>query len=98
MPARRLSCCLSLSLCLSPLSASEVVLRDYTLLSNGMSEAEVLYRLGPYDHETIYFDHWRAPVRKTWYYVPESRSGWITEIVFDAGGHVQSLERTRPYP
>ncbi|MGH8510598.1 MAG: hypothetical protein ACREU8_04235 [Gammaproteobacteria bacterium] len=59
---------------------------------------QVLYRLGPYDHETIYFDHWRAPVRKSWYYIPESRSGWITEIVFDAGGHVQSLERTRPYP
>lgn len=78
--------------------AGAVDLRDFGLLRRGMSEAEVLYRLGPYDHETVHHDHHHHVVRRTWYYIPDgSYSGdWITTIHFDASGRVRSLERTRP--
>ena len=36
-----------------PVIAGSVAMRDYNLLSTGMTEAEVLYRLGPYDHEMM---------------------------------------------
>lgn len=72
-------------------------MRDYNLLSRGMSEAEVLYRVGPYDHETRYTDYDHAVTRKVWYYIPArvTSSSWITEIEFDQNGSVQSLVRYR---
>jgi hypothetical protein len=62
-----------------------------------MSEAEVLYRVGPYDHETRYTDYDHNIVRKIWYYIParSTSNSWITEIEFDANGLVQSLARYR---
>lgn len=79
--------------------ADAVPLREFGLLREGMSEAEVLVRLGPYDHEAVYFDHY-AVVRKVWYYIPDGTySGdWITEITFDARGRVRKLDRYRPRP
>ena len=81
--------------------ASEVDLRDYIKLDEGMSEAEVLYRLGPYDYETVYglgFGyHGRLPTYKRWAYLPQhGHDGWITEISFSYDGHVCNLERYRP--
>lgn len=77
--------------------ADAVALREFGLLREGMSEAEVLLRLGPYDHEAMYFDH-HAVVRKVWYYIPDGTySGdWITEITFDSRGRVSRLDRYRP--
>ncbi|MGQ0658720.1 MAG: hypothetical protein ACT4NU_11625 [Chromatiales bacterium] len=77
--------------------AGEVDLPDFNLLSEGMSEAEVLYRLGPYDHETVYTDYYAFPIRKRWAYLPApGRRGWITEITFNRSGRVERLDRYRP--
>ena len=80
--------------------AGAVDLRKFALLRDGMTEAEVLYRLGPYDHEAIYYGHYDAPVKKVWYYIPNGHySGdWITEITFDSNGLVQKLDRFKPTP
>ena len=81
--------------------AGAVAMRDYNLLSTGMSEAEILYRLGPYDHETVTYGRFYTIIRKTWYYIPDreetSNHRWITEIQFDAGGLVTGLDRYRAY-
>lgn len=81
----------------SPAVAREVNLRDFILISVGMSEAEVLYRLGPFDYETVYTDYYRYPTRKRWAYLPDyGKRGWITEITFDSRGRVQNIERYKP--
>jgi len=86
-----------LSCAIPAASADMIAMRDYNLLSRGMSEAEVLYRVGPYDHETRYTDYHHNIVRKVWHYIPEraTSSAWITEIEFDQSGLVQSLVRYR---
>lgn len=76
-------------------AAREVDMRDYLLLRDGMSEAEVLYRIGPYDYESVYADYHRFPLRKVWSYIPP-RGGWLTQITFDSSGHIWKLERTKP--
>jgi hypothetical protein len=80
--------------------ADSVDMRDYNLISNGMSEAEVLYRLGPYDHETVATGFFNNVLHKTWYYIPRqdevSNRKWITEIRFDSNGRVTARERYRP--
>lgn len=77
--------------------ADMIAMRDYNLLTRGMSEAEVLYRVGPYDHETRYSDYDHNIIRKVWYYIParSTSNSWITEIEFDQSGVVQSLTRYR---
>lgn len=79
--------------------ADSVDMRDYILLSNGMSEAEVLYRLGPYDHETVATGYYNNILHKTWYYIPapdeDSNRKWITEIRFDGNGRVIARDRYR---
>lgn len=82
-------------------TAGSVPMRDYNLLSTGMSEAEVLYRLGPYDHETVTYGRFFTILRKTWYYIPTpdeiSNFQWITEIQFDDRGLVTGLDRYRAH-
>jgi len=77
--------------------ADMILMRDFIQLTKGMTEAEVLYRIGPFDHESVYTDHHHTIIRKTWYYIPErhSSSSWITEIKFNRLGHIQSMERYR---
>ncbi len=83
-----------------PAFADSVSMKDYSLISNGMSEAEVLYRLGPYDHETVMTGLYNAVENRTWYYIPTagevSNRQWITEIRFDGNGRVVSRERYKP--
>jgi hypothetical protein len=80
--------------------ADHVDLREYALLRRGMSEAEVLYRIGPYDHQSVYHDHYDYVTKKIWYYIPDgSYSGdWITEITFDRHGIVTELNRFKARP
>ena len=82
--------------------ADSVSMRDYNLLTNGMSEAEILYRLGPYDHETIAHDYYQNIMHKTWFYIPTqsevSNRQWITEIKFNSQGVVTQLNRYRVRP
>ena len=79
----------------SAASADAIDMRDYIMLKKGMSEAEVLYRFGPYDHETIRSDTYNYVLEKTWYYIPAngSTNDWITEIRFNSKGKIVDLER-----
>ncbi len=80
--------------------ADAVPMSDFIYLATGMSEAEVLYRIGPYDHETIAYDYYHNVLHKIWYYIPDqSEVGnrkWITEIRFNGHGHVTALNRYKP--
>ena len=78
-------------------SADAVDMRDYNLLRNGMTEAEVLYRIGPSDHETVRSDHYNHIFSKTWFYIPNqgSTNKWITELRFNADGVLISRDRYR---
>ena len=78
-------------------SADEIDMRDYNLLRNGMTEAEVLYRLGPSDHETVRNDQYNYLLSKTWFYIPAQKSDnkWITELRFNANGELISRDRYR---
>lgn len=75
--------------------ANAIDMRDYNLLRNGMSEAEILYRLGPADHETVNTDSHYVVLNRTWFYIPEqtSRSKWITELRFDGRGKLVAKDR-----
>ena len=83
--------------CSSSGAAREIDLRDYLLLREGMSEAEVLYRIGPPDYESAVHGLHYYIVSKTWSYLPASggSGGWLSEITFDGNGRVWKLERTR---
>jgi hypothetical protein len=92
---------LTLILLTGAAKAAEVDFRDYIRLDEGMTEAEVLYRLGPCDYETVIdnyaFGFHHLPLRKRWAYLPpRGQSGWITEITFNGAGRVSSLERYPP--
>ena len=78
-------------------SADAIDMRDYNLLKNGMTEAEVLYRVGPYDHETIKSDHYNHIFSKTWFYIPSKKgtNKWITELKFNGNGVLISRDRYR---
>lgn len=77
--------------------ADMIPMRDYIKLAHGMSEGEVLFRVGPSDHESVYTDYHHNVIRKVWYYLParETSDSWITEIEFDQAGVIQSLNRYR---
>ncbi len=87
-----------LLICSAALPAAEVDMRDYNLLRRGMNEAEILYRIGPPDHETVYNDYYGRILRKVWYYIPERQGSrkWLSSITFDAHGIVTELRRERP--
>ena len=80
--------------------AGAVPMNDFIYLRTGMSEAEVLYRIGPYDHETVAYDYFHNILHKTWYYIPDKgevgNKKWITEIHFNRDGQVTALDRYKP--
>ena len=63
-----------------------------------MSEAEVLYRVGPPDHETPYYGHHHELTGKIWYYIPDGdfSGDWFTEINFGSRGRIRDLRRFKP--
>lgn len=89
-----------LTVCSLAAYADAVPFTKYKLLNRGMNEAEILYRIGPPDHETAVTDYHHHIVSKTWYYIPAqnqiSTKRWISEITFDAYGQVSNLKRYRP--
>ena len=80
--------------------ADSIPMSDYIRLKTGMTEADVLYRVGLYDHETIATDYFQNVIRKTWYYIPAHsemcNAKWITEIVFDGAGRIITIDRYKP--
>ncbi len=77
-------------------SADSLSMRDYHLLDIGMSQAEVEYRVGPPDRESVLGDGIHGPTRIIWYYIPDAANGWISEIIFDSHGRIRDLKRYKP--
>ena len=85
---------LLLSGTVSLVSAGQVDLLDFGRILVGMTEGEVLIRLGPPDHET--FDGYTRgnALRKTYYYFSEpERYQNITTIINFIAGRVTKKER-----
>lgn len=78
---------------LSP-SGARPGFREFSLLREGMNEAEVWMRMGPPDRRTtINQDRHYANI---WYYLPTPGSGgWITTLQFDTEGRLSRIERER---
>jgi outer membrane protein assembly factor BamE (lipoprotein component of BamABCDE complex) len=81
----------------SATSADAIDMRDYIMLRSDMTEAEVLYKFGPPDHETYQSDSYDYVITKTWYYIPERKGSnkWITEIKFNSNGRIIDHDRSR---
>jgi len=80
-------------------SADAIDMRDYILLRNAISEAEVLYKFGISDHETISSDYHHNILSKTWFYIPKKNSTnkWITEFKFNSNGKLIAKDRYRVF-
>jgi hypothetical protein len=78
--------------------AAPIEFRDYMHLRHGMTEAQVLMRVGPPDYERELYGYYGGIFGRIWYYLPEEypTREYITEIHFDALGHIRRLERYRP--
>ncbi len=78
-------------------SADAIDMRDYILVQNQITEAEVLYKFGPFDHETINSDYRHHVLSKTWFYIPKRNGSnkWITEFKFNGNGKLISKDRYR---
>jgi len=79
-----------------PAVADPVDFSDYRMLKRGMSEAQILSRIGEPDRETV-IDN-ALSYKKIWYYLPDGSYSWqfITIITIDANGRVSRIERERP--
>lgn len=82
---------------ISQAHADTMPMRDFHLLDIGMSQAEVEYRVGPPDRESV-FDggYYGGPRKIIWYYIPQNPNGWITEIIFDSHGKIKDTKRYKP--
>ncbi|MGB1799204.1 MAG: hypothetical protein ACPHLK_00070 [Gammaproteobacteria bacterium] len=76
-------------------SADAIDMKDFLILKNNVSEAEVLFKLGPPDHETINDDCFNHVLNKTWFYIPKRKSSnkWISEFRFNGNGRLISKDR-----
>jgi len=76
-------------------SADAIEMRDYIMIRNDISEAEVLYKFGSPDHETINSDYHHYILSKTWFYIPMQAGSnkWITELRFNGNGKLISKDR-----
>lgn len=79
-----------------PGRADTMAMRDYHLLDIGMSQAEVEYRVGPPDRESVLDGGLYGVTKTIWYYIPKGPNGWITEITFDANGRIKDKKRYKP--
>ena len=78
----------------SSVAAGQVDLREFGLIQRGMSEAEVLVRLGPPDHESFEGVSSNDLLIKSYFYFSEpDRHQDITTIIRFKGGRVIHTER-----
>jgi hypothetical protein len=78
----------------SPVAAGQVDLREFGLIQRGMSEAEVLVRLGPPDHESFEGFTPSNLLLKSYFYFSEPRRHQdITTVIRFKGGRVTRTER-----
>ncbi|NIS63001.1 MAG: hypothetical protein GTO13_20580 [Proteobacteria bacterium] len=77
-----------------PVAAGQVDLREFGLIQRGMSEAEVLVRLGPPDHESFEGFTPNNLLLKSYFYFSETgRHQEITTVIKFKGGRVVRTER-----
>lgn len=88
--------CAMLVLSPSQAAAEAMAMRDYHFLDTGMSQAEVLYRVGPPDQESVFGDGIYGASKIIWYYIPNNSDDWITEIIFDSNGRIRDTRRYKP--
>ena len=82
------------SMLVSPISAGQVDLREFGLISLGMSEAEVLVRLGPPDYESFEgFSSNNLVIKSYFYFSEPDRHQGITTVIQFKGGRVIHKER-----
>ncbi len=60
-------------------SADAIDMRDYILVQNEITEAEVLYKFGYPDHETINSDYFHHVSSKIWFYLPKLNGRLISK-------------------
>jgi len=78
----------------SQVAAGQVDLLDYGLIQRGMSEAEVLVRLGAPDHESLEGFSLNKLLLKSYFYFSEpDRHQDITTVIRFKGGRVIRTER-----
>jgi hypothetical protein len=78
----------------APVLGGQVDLVDYGLIKRGMSEAEVLVRLGPPDHESFEgFSPNKLLIKSYFYFSEPGRHQEITTVIKFEGGRVISKER-----
>jgi hypothetical protein len=83
-----------ISLVAFPVAAGQVDLREFGLIQRGMSEAEVLVRLGPPDHESFEGFTPNNLLLKSYFYFSEpDRHQEITTLIKFKGGRVVRKER-----
>ena len=83
-----------IAMLVSQVTAGQVDLLDYGLIQQGMSEAEVLVRLGPPDHESFEGVSSNDLLIKSYFYFSEpDRHQDITTIIRFKGGRVIHTER-----
>ncbi|UCD70899.1 MAG: hypothetical protein JSW70_07815 [Syntrophobacterales bacterium] len=77
-----------------PVAAGQVDLLDFGMIQRGMSEAEVLVRLGPPDHESFEgFSPNNLLIKSFFYFSEPCRSQDITTVIMLKGGRVVHKER-----
>ncbi len=85
--------CLTAVLAFS-VTAGQVDLREFGLIQRGMSEAEVLVRLGPPDHESFEgFSSNDLLIKSYFYFSEPGRYQNITTVIKFKGGRVVHKER-----
>ncbi len=78
----------------SSVAAGQVDLREFGLIQRGMSEAEVLVRLGPPDHESFEgFSPNDLLIKSYFYFSEPGRYQNITTVIKFKGGRVVHKER-----
>ncbi len=83
-----------IAILISPVSAGQVDLREFGLIKVGMSEAEVLVRLGPPDHESFEgFSATNLLIKSYFYFSESGRHQDITTLIRFKGGRVIHKER-----
>jgi len=83
-----------IAMLVSPVTAGQGDLLDFGLIQRGMSEAEVLVRLGPPDHESFEgFSPNKLLLKSYFYFSEPGRYQNITTVITFKGGRVVRKER-----
>jgi hypothetical protein len=91
MSLLKTSICLILSLVSAAAAAADA--RDRGFLSTGMSEGEVVFKIGPPDHEAFIKNIKGQPEEKTWTYFPHPRDPQTLTLLTLRAGTLTNIER-----